>query len=325
MTHHKLAVVALSVLALAACDSTLTGNEGNLVFSYDADDDVFDFNKPIAIGAKLNLKVAEVGTQAAVDVVAAESDDPGIIDVDSFSGDTITLLGVGDGNMLLSVEADGADGTKFTDSVNMNARTPEVLKLSHTCGADGGAFLTGSAVYIPFDMEMTNGQPVIGYGYYPVTSSDETLIKRDEEFQGQQYMRYDVLAAGTATLSSDIDDTSLSLVLADEAQIDGIADPIAFVLEDIDVGDTNPFYVLPTVAGTTVCQADATLQVASDTTTICDVRTTNADMAAGDALYETGWFEVEGLAAGECQYTVTYPNGASGAGTSAQFTYTIQP
>lgn len=323
MTHTKLALAAVSILALAACDSTLTGNEGNLTFSYDADDDVFDFNKPIAVGASLDVRVAEVGTGTPATVTAASSDDELIIEVSDFAADTITLTGTGDGNMLLSVEADTSDGA-VSDSVNMNAAVPEVLLLNHSCGTDGGVYLTGDQVYVPFEMEMSNGQAVIGYGYYPVTSSDEAIVKRDTEWNGQQWMRYDAVAPGSATIDSNIDDTSLAFTVADEASIDGVAEPIAFVLEDIDVGDVNPFYVLPTVGGTTVCQATATMSVASDTTTICDVRSTSEDVAAGEAEYEHGWFEIEGLATGTCQYTVTYPNGASGAGTSMQFSYEIQ-
>lgn len=321
MTHTKLAGAASAILMLAACDSTLTGNEGNLVFSYDADDNVFDFNKPIAIGAKLDLKVAEAGTLASVELEAATSSDEGILAIDSFGGDILTLAGLGDGNVLIDVET--TDGV--TDSVNMNARAPEVLVLGHTCDVDGGAYLVGDQVYVPFEMEMTNGQPVIGYGYYPLAISDETLLTRDAEYNGQQFMRFDVLAAGTVTLTSEIDATTLDLTLAEEGAIDGVTEPIAFVLEDIDVGDTNPFYVRPSVGGTTMCQSTATVEVASLTPTICDVRGIGSDVAAGDARYEHGWFEIEGIAEGTCEYTVTYPNGAAGAGASGQFSYPIQP
>ncbi|MCO4745686.1 MAG: hypothetical protein KC912_12915 [Proteobacteria bacterium] len=324
MTHTKIALAAVTVLALAACDSTITGNEGNLTFTYDADDDVLDFNKPIAIGASLDIRVAEVGTNTPVTLTAASSDDETVIEVADFAEAKLTLTGVGDGNVEISVEADTEDGTVMTDSVNMNSRAPEVHKLSHTC-ADGGAYMSGMAVYVPFEFEMSNGQAVIGYGYYPVVSSDETKLKRDAEFQGQQYMRYDTLAAGDVTLTSDIDGSVLELTIADEAQIDGIADPIPFVLEDIDVGDTNPFYVLPTVAGETVCQANATIAVTSDSPTICTVELTSDAVAAGTAQYETGWFEVTGVMEGTCTYTVTYPAGSAGAGTSAQFTYPIEP
>jgi hypothetical protein len=107
-----------------------------------------------------------------------------------------------------------------------------------------------------------------------------------------------------------------------EADIDGVVEPIAFVLEDIDVGDVNAFYVLPSWGGVPVCQADVTKTVSSDTPDICDVR--DADQADADS-HEFGWFEVEGVAEGTCLYTVTYPTGGGGSGASAQFSYEIQP
>jgi hypothetical protein len=44
-----------ALLLTVACQSTLTGNEGNFQFSYDADDWITDFNKPIAVGAYLDI------------------------------------------------------------------------------------------------------------------------------------------------------------------------------------------------------------------------------------------------------------------------------
>ena len=324
MYRARLATLTLTLMLSMACDSRITGNEGNLTFSYDADDNLFDFNKPIAVGASLDLKVAVVGTNLPAPVNSAETDDAAVLEVQSIDGNQVTVTGAGDGEVLLSVEAQGPSET-LTDSVNLTVRTPEVLELRHSCGEGGGAYLVDSSIYVPFEMKMSNGQAVIGYGYYPVAPSDAMLLQLDEGFQGQQYMRFDVLAAGSVALDSAIDETSLQLELAEEAAIDGVAEPIAFVLEDIDVGDVNAFYALPSVAGLTVCQADAEMVVASLTPTVCDVRPTGAANAAPDAAYETGWFEIEGLAAGTCSYSVSYPAGNAGAGASGEFTHEIEP
>ena len=324
MTQHKILFAAAALLALAACDSRQTGTEGNLTFEYDADDDPFDFNKPVAVGAMLDLRVTEVGTDDPVTLTSATTDDLDVMEAGNVNGNTFTVSGIGDGDVLVSVEAETSDGP-VTDSVNMSVRFPEVLVLSHTCGETGGAYLTGQRIYVPFDMELESGRAVIGYGYYPVGISDTNLMTRDEAFAGQQFMRFDTLSAGTVTLASDIDDTTLDLVLADAAAIDGAEDPIPFVLEDIDVGDVNAFYVRPTIGGQTVCQANTEIVVEALTETTCAVRTIGDDLAAGDARYETGWFEIEGLAAGTCQYTVTYPQGSNGAGTTVTYAYEIQP
>ncbi len=318
----RFTIALVAIVAGTACQSTITGNEGNFRFSYTADDAIGDFNKPVAVGAKLDLRVTAVGTNEAVTLSAASFDDTAVLDVVSTEGSTITIEGTGDGAALLSVEGAAPGGTTLTDSVNMLAAVPEVLSLWHSCTEDDPAYyITSQRVWMPFEMTMANTQPVVGYGYYPVavdgsathTSADST----------QQWMAFDTAAtAGTATLTSDIDDTTLTMEVVAPAAIDGIEDPIAGVIEDIDVGDINAFYVRPTVGGVTVCQADITKTVASLTPEICDVRDTNAQSIV---QYEFGWFEVEGVAEGTCEYSVTFPDGSNGDGVTATFSYPIEP
>jgi hypothetical protein len=319
----------VTLLALAVgCESQITGNEGNFQFSYPADDSVLDFNKPVAVGAYLDMRVREVGTQAPVELTSASFDDPMVLDVEDFSGNEVTITGTGAGGALLTVEGTTTGDEELFDSVNMLARVPEVHVLAHTCGdgADPMNYMVDQRVWVPFEFEMSNSQPVIGYGYYPLTLSDTlTAVNADES--GQQYMAFDNgTTAGSVTMTSDIDASTLTMNLVEAASIDGIADPIAFVLEDIDVGDINPFYVLPEVAGVKVCQADVTKTVAAVSTSICAVTDRDvAESASGSAAYEFGWFQIEGLAEGTCEYTVTYPAGAAGVGVTEQFTFPIEP
>lgn len=314
------------VLGSSACESRITGNEGNFSFSYPADDDVADFNKPIAVGASLNIEVHEAGSSGApIALTAADTDDNAVLAVTNFAGNEVIVTGVADGQVLLSVTGTDAEGEELSDSVNLLVRVPEVLKLWHTCDstATTAAYLAGSRAYMPFDMEMSNGQAVIGYGYYPATSSDSAAFGLDLSASSQTHMAFDAgNTSAELTLDSDIDDTSLTVHVVSEADIDGVADPIAFVVEDIDVGEKNSFYVLPKVGEAKVCQANVTKTVVSDTPAICAVRDA---VEEDDSLYEFGWFEIEGLAEGECLYTVTYPDGNGGAGASAQFSYPIQP
>lgn len=311
---------------LAACTSSLTGNEGNLTFTYLADDRLTDFNKPVAVGAFLDLDVWEVGTLAPVDLTAASFDDEAVLAVDSFAGNRIVIEGMGDGGALLSVEATTLEGEALTDSVNMLASTPEVLRLAHTCevGATAG-YLAGQQVGVPFEMEMSNGQPVIGYGYYPVTPSSEGVTLLPDE-SDQQWLALQVGdAEGTVDLVSSIDATTLTLQVWLPASIDGVQEPIPFVVEDIDVGDSNAFFVRPMAAGLPVCQADVAVTVTSDTPEICTVQDTEPVAGSDGGEHEYGWFEVTGVAQGTCRYTVTYPDGLGGAGVSGQFSFEIQP
>ena len=319
------AVGATLVVFLLACSSSLTGNEGNFQFSYAADDRVTDFNKPIAVGARLDIEVRDVGAQLPVELLSATTDDAGVLSVVSFADHRITLAGVGEGSGLLSVEGTTATGETLTDSVNMLAAVPEVHILAHTCTAgDEAAYLAAQRIWVPFEFERSNGQPIIGYGYYPVTFSDGgAAASLNESDSGQVYMALDTsTAGGTTELVSDIDGSWLGLHILTPDQIDGVMEPVAFVLEDIDVGDINAFYALPKAGGLTICQADTEFEVQSDTPDICDVRKSDQyDLNA----YEYGWFEVEGIAQGTCSYTVTYPEGSGGQGTSQQFSFEIQP
>jgi hypothetical protein len=313
--------LTLMALTILACSSRLTGNEGNFQFSYTADDRITDFNKPIAVGGYLDIEVTDVGALQPVELLAAAFDDSSVLDVVSFSGSTITVMGVADGSALLSVEGTTVDGETLTDSVNLLAATPEVLLLSHTC--EGDTYLTRQRIWVPFEMEKENGQPVIGYGYYPISLDSEASLSLNTGESGQQYMAFDTTAtAGTATLSSTVDDASLSINIVTPADITGVNEPVAWVFEDIDVGDTNAFYVLPTTDTSTICQADVAKTVTSDTPEICTVE--DAEQL-DSSTHEYGWFEVTGVAQGECLFTVTYPTGNSGTGASAQFSYTIEP
>jgi len=316
------ALGALAVL-IAGCFSNLTGNEGNFQFSYQADDWITDFNKPVAPGAYLDITVREVGTFGAIDLTSAAYDDEAVLRVDSFDGSVVTVQGVADGTALLSVEGTTPSGEALTDSVNMLCATPEVLILAHTCDtAPEAAYLTGQRVWVPFEMQRANSQPVIGYGYYPV-SVDTDAATLDASASNQQWMAFDTAdAEGVAVISSTIDDTTLTLDVVAPTSIDDVQEPIPFVAEDIDVGDVNAFFVRPMAGGLVVCQPDVDKTVASDTPEICDVRDTEP---VTEADHEYGWFEIEGVAEGTCLYTVTYPDGAGGEGVSAQFSYPIEP
>lgn len=324
-----LAAVALPLALTVACESRTTGNEGNFVFSYDADDDVRNFNKPIAVGASLDLEVRSVGDgEPPVELSAAApaEEDAEFLEVTAFAGHEITVKGLAEGEPLLEVTGTDTEGEELSDSVNLLVRIPEVLKLRHTCDndANSAAYLVNRRAWLPFDLEMENEQPVIGYGYYPATSSDPEALTISTADSNQTHIALDMgNTAGSYTVDSDIDDTSLTFNVVTEGQIDGIAEPTAFVVEDIDVGDTNSFYVVPMVANDKLCQSSITKEVTSDTPNICTVD----ELLQGedDDLYEGGWFTVTGVAEGECRYTVTYAGGNGGAGVSQQFTYPIEP
>jgi len=314
-----LAAVATSL----ACTSTITGNEGNFTFSYAADDALLDFNKPVAVGARLDLLVASADDNLPVSLTDAGTDDPAVMVVAEYGGASLTLEGTGEGNVLVEVAGTTVGGEELTDSINMNAAVPEVHQLIHTCDRQGerAAYLTDEEILVEFEFQRSNGSPIIGYGYYPITLSG-SAVTLDADASGQLWMH---LQTGSTpeevTMTSDIDGTSRTLVVVDEGSIDGAIEPLGIVWEDIDVGDTNAFYVLPTVGGDIVCQAQTPMNATSLTPDICEVRDTDPDPDSE----EWGWFSITGVAEGTCEYEVTYTAGNGGTGASATFTFPIQP
>jgi hypothetical protein len=323
-TTTKLVVSLVCMAFLVGCTSKLTGNEGNLTFEYSADDDVRDFNKPIAVGARLELEVSPAGTgQGRAELQTVTTDAPGVLEVASFSGSKFILEGVGEGHTLVRVTARLRSGDVVSDSVNMMARVPEVLKMWHTCDRDAleGLYLVDSDVMIPFDMEMRNGQSVIGYGYHPVRVLPGGALTLDKTSSDQTAFHIRTSAfPQNVTLKSTIDSKELALRLVEERDIDGAT--LDESATGALVGVARQYRVLPTVGGRVVCQARTPLSAVSITPDVCEASAVGAPSQDGEGpLNEHGHVRVTGKRVGRCTFTVSYANGR--AGVSTPFTVDI--
>ncbi|MBH25909.1 MAG: hypothetical protein CMH57_15995 [Myxococcales bacterium] len=322
-------LLTTALLAWTGCNSQLTGNEGNLTFQYAADDDVNNFNKPVAVGAKLDVKVLEVGNNRSATLTAASTSDPNVLDVASFAGDTMVLEGKGAGNTLVEVAATTSGGTAVTDSVNMSAAVPDVLKLRHTCTeGDRALYLVGQELaFIGFDMERSNGQPVIGYGYYPVSAEPaEGATVITEGHKDQIFIRLSLSdTKGDVTLKSDIDTATLSMGLVQEGDIDGIDINENSPAFQILVGNVNYPHFWPTVGGTRICQGALGSSLTAETSTpdICDVRAVGDDQPESGYVGESQFVRIEGKAFGTCEFTVTFAGANGGQGLTESFTASI--
>ncbi len=304
------AFAGLVVLALVSgCTSSQTGNEGNFVFSYFADDDFSNFNKPITVMGFLDLFVDQVGTRDPVALTRAESEDPTVLDVVGFEGNRYVVEATGEGSARVSVEGN-VNGETLTDSIDMRTAVPERVRLFHTCtGAGAAYYLTNQAIYLGYELELLSGEPVIGYGYYPVTETPGALTV-DFFSDSQQF----IPMVTTSTVGSfDVDSTltgdteRLIVDVIDPFDIDGVALQVG-ANQSTFVNDTDFFYVLPTVNGVPVCQANTQHSVATTTQDTCSVRENDPVSRRN----EFGWFEVTGRATGTCTVEVTYPESSSG-------------
>lgn len=309
------ALVAATLLFGLACVSSTTGNEGNLEFSYVTDDKVRDFNKPIAAGAQLDIFVAQAGSSKAVTVMSGKTDKPEVAKVISAGGNQVVVQGVAPGEFKIEVEAQLPDGTNKTDSINMLVRAPEVLKLRHYCTDSWAAnYLVDQKVLVGFDMEMTNGQSVIGYGYHPVTIEPATGAILDKNNKDQASLHLQTGSTRqTVTIKSQIDATQMTLGLVLPGDINGASlNSATSPVGGNFVGQKRLMHVRPTVDGTPVCQSVLDMTVTNSTPDVCEVKSTKSGSV-------WGWVEVTGKKVGKCTFTCTFPQGDGGKGVSQLF------
>lgn len=308
-------------LASFACQSSTTGKSGELKFQYTTDDNVTNFNKPIAKGAMLDLKVYKAGTgniKANVSLVTPE--DAAVFEIANTSGNVVTLKGIAAGESELSFETDQGD-----DAIDMMVRVPEVLKMRHQCGGaleTTGLYIQGQEFHIPFDMELKDGQQVIGYGYYPMSFDNEAVtLKPGSKRADFAHFQIGAEVEGDVVMSSDVDDKTLTLSIIKEGDIDG-AKPV--VISPIRVSGTDFVQILPQREGKSICQAKVVMSVNVTSPEICQVTILPDDGIQSKFTLKYGWVEVKGISKGDCTFDVTYPSGNDGAGTTESLTLEVQ-
>lgn len=320
---------ALIAIMGTACTSTITGEEGNLKFSYYSSDDASNFNKPIAIGARLEVRVEDAGSGDNDDTVVelVSSSDEAIIKASKGGGDTIILEGIGEGSAQISVDAAVArTSTTESDRFTMRTAVPESIELSNLCDSDGDQFylVSEKEIFLGYDMKLNDGQEVIGYGYYPLSVEPEggVTIKQDSK-------TYDFVVletgstAGQITLTSEVSDESWTINLVEPAAIDGAA---LLFEEAVDVGESETFRVEPTVQGSTICQSSAVVDIEVLTPEVCDVEKLEdeAEELTSSLTRLSGWLKVSGKQVGDCKFTATYAAGNGGEGAAKELTISVQ-
>lgn len=297
--YGMILLAAVVGLANMACESRLTGKEGNLEFAYYGTGDVRDFNKPLALGAMLDLRVYEAPNGEDVVVHDADFDPPGVLSVEEIEGNTIVLAGQEHGRTEIRAEAELLDGEIVEDFVDMRAGQASRLELEHYCTAESQAlYLTEQEVWLPFSFYDDNDEQLIGYGYHPVELVGDTEASVMADAKDQVHLHLDTGAtAGSLSLESTIDDTALQMELVAADAIDDMAVEVG---SSAQVNHSTTMHFQPQVDGQRVCQPILDFEIENLTPDICDVRF--EDVAEGSQLFqELGVIAVEGRQAGECR------------------------
>ncbi len=293
-----------------ACETTLSGEEGNFTFSYAADDDPLDTGKPLAAGAKLQLRVAQAGTNRTVEVTQATSDDASVMKVHSFSGNRVIVQGVADGGARLDVRGNVSNGTEQADHITLQVREAKKLVLSHACATgETAAYPVDVDAAVVYELQLASGQPVVGYGYWPVTLAPEDGLALDQTSTSQQFMVFRTgTTPGDVTMTSTIDDAALTLRLVELSAIDGAAFH-RISTRQVKVDGTSVVNVVPTVGDLAVCGALTQVAVTNDSPEVCDVTPTGTAPESEDTPTNSfGWVTVKGKEVGTCAFTISWPD-----------------
>lgn len=314
------ATALLTATFAQGCVSRASGEEGNLEFSYASDDDVIDFHKPIAIGAKLQLTVGETGTHQLVTVTSATSSDDKVLQVLGKLGSQVEVEGKADGTAKLSVTATRKLGSTTQDAITLTVKKPDALKLAHWCTtAKTAAYFTDRDVVVSYDLVRSNGQALVGYGLHPVTIAPADGLQLNVNSKDPaSYHYHTAKLPGEVTLTSTLDGSTLSLKLVGEDAVDGGYLEGGTLAKNAFVGQSHLVLVRPTVSGMPVCQPATTHEAVSLTPDVCTVKALGTNAAKGASAEVFSWVQVDGKKVGVCQVEVKWPKGLGGQGAKTQ-------
>jgi hypothetical protein len=222
-----LSLILAMVGLFAGCDlNRHTGHHGQLVFEFYSDKDTYNFNKPIIEGGYLDLFLYDVGEERPTEVQTAVSLDPDIARIEGHVANLVVVQGLAPGRARIEVRAVDEDGLVRPDTIAVRVDKPQTVRFdeSHAHVVNGAStsigvhgpydpdeddeadedeaeatvvFQTGARVEIPWTRTSANGEPLVGYGVFPVA----------------------VAPAGAAKIHDRLtEDDSITLFMPDEPQ-----------------------------------------------------------------------------------------------------------
>ncbi len=334
-TTKLLFALSTAALLTAGCDPQISGEQGNLALTFDNGASAgATGSSPLAVGATLDYSAHLEGDKnQKVSFTSATSSDDSVILVDGVEGGLMTLEGIGDGEAIIDVDADGPDGA-IADSFTLDAATVDALEFAHPCAPeDEAVYLVDHDINLHYKMR-SDGRLAVGHGHYPVTLDPADGAELTNTTTNGLLPLQSSSEAGVVTVSSELEDASdIDLTFIEEGDIDGVQ----VFEEEFDlptsVDSTLDLHLLPTVEGllsavegpVPVCQSDIEMTVTNDTPETCELAYGPAEREESSLfnLYEPNALAVTGKAEGTCEFTVTIPAANDGQGADASFSVDV--
>jgi hypothetical protein len=266
---------------------------------------VENFVKPIAPGAKLDLVVFANGTTNKLTILEATSSKPGVLKVVEIKGETLVVSGVAPGATELTIVAKTFNGERVTDKMFFHVAKPATHGLEHICTEEPkAAYVRGTDVGIFHNMATADKRPVVGYDYVPLTITPSNALDFVAQPQAGTIYRYRATkAAPSVTIKSNIDGKSIEARIVEPSDIKTgelwVPGRMLAGSRSYAVGHVR------LTGGAEVCSQNALTRARSLTPEICSV-TARLDDSLDDTNREQ-LAEITALKFGTCQLEMTLP------------------
>lgn len=307
----KSAWVLCAVAMLSVACSRQTGARGELIFMYESPEAFENFNKPIALGAELEVFVHDVREDVPTQVLSVRTSNPKVLRVSGKAGPMFGLKAMRKGTSRVIVKARDASGEVRVDGFLMRVDDVARVELFDPCAPEGdgphGVYLTGTKqVSVPWSRRSTKNEVLTGFGPVPVRVEPKGAARIRPIGNDQSGVLLDMPETpGTFHLASDSGRVRFDVV--DIASIDRVAGSggAQFTV----VGGWAFGAAMPMVGNRPLCAHELKHEVRSLTPSICAVKPAPW---SGEAM-------ILGKGFGICTYEVSFPE----ANVSKKFTLPV--
>lgn len=239
-TSIKFIMLGACASILCACETRTErlGEQKELVFSYQAADRKRDFDRPLARGSSLLLRVEGGNEQPASRIVSHTTSAPDVLGLALVEGSRDELLVTANlpGSARIEVEAllDG-DNTARRDHVELRVAEAKSANVAHNCtGAKEAAYLRGAPIEVDFARYDARGDKLVGNGGCGVALSPGDGVGGTNCDEASLIIS-SISSAGTVVLDSGLPPTRgeagrIDLQIVDPRLLD--FDPISGALDE---------------------------------------------------------------------------------------------
>jgi hypothetical protein len=307
-----LASLALSAV-LSGCYSKATAREGRLTFAYASTVEIENFVKPIAPGARLEVRAFANGTEEDLVITAARSSRPEVVAIREVRPHGVVLEGRAPGSAEIELTARDEVGGTLVDTMFFHVAAPTTHALEHACTEERDAvYVRGGDIFVHHGLATSDGRPVIGTGNAPFrVDPPESLELVAAPQAGGFYRLRAPRAEPRISLRSTVDDDELTLKIVDRGDLtEASLDHDAQLLE----GEMGYVVARVSAGEATLCDQTALTRARSLTPDVCDVTARLDELDGPDDENREQLALVTARAFGVCKLEITLPELAGGRG-----------